>query len=238
MIRMRGVKKAFGSRAALVGLDLDVSPGARIALVGPNGSGKTTLIRCLLGALAFEGSITVAGHDVVGDHAAALTHVAYVPQRAPRLTVPVREVVRFWSKQRGLPADRLVAEAGRFGLDLDLLGPRTFDALSGGMQQKLLACMALATECNVMVFDEPTANLDPASRAMFFEALARRTPAPTVVLSSHRIEEISGLVDRVVGLAEGAVAFDGGLEAFLANPEQAAAAGIDIANLVPFRRNA
>ena len=134
--------------------------------------------------------------------------------------------------------ERLVAETTRFGLDLDGLGGRTFDALSGGMQQKLLAAMALATDCHVMVFDEPTANLDPAARTTFFEALAQRTPAPTVVLSSHRIEEIAGLVERVVGLVDGAVAFDGALDVFLSDPIRAAEAGIDTSNLLAFQRKA
>lgn len=235
MIRVRGVRKVFGPRTALAGVDLDIAAGERVALVGPNGSGKTTLIRCLLGALRFEGSISVHEHDVIGDHAAAMSHVAYVPQRAPALKVPVREVARFWSTMRGLPEVRLADEIARFGLELSAVAATSFDALSGGMQQKLLAAMALASPCGVMLFDEPTANLDPTARASFFAALAQRTPAPTVVLSSHRIEEMVGLVDRVVGLVEGRVAFDGGLDDFLSDPTRAAAAGLKGDNLIPLR---
>lgn len=238
MIRVSQVRKVFGRRVALDGLSLDIGEGTRVALVGPNGSGKTTLIRCLLGALAFVGRIEVGGHDVVAEHAAAMRHVAYVPQRAPALRVPVRELTRFWSQQRGVDVARLGEALSRFGLELGALSTLSFDALSGGMQQKLLAAMALASPCDVMVFDEPTANLDPAARRAFFDALAERSPAPTVVLSSHRIEEIVGLVDRVVGLVDGRVAFDGDLEAFLSDPTRAADAGVDLPTLLPFRRNA
>lgn len=237
MIETLDVRKSYDRRPVLRGVTLRLSAGERVALVGPNGSGKTTLLRAILGMISAEGSLRVAGKDPWRDHAAAQRNVAWVPQRAPALPVPVRELVSAWAELRGLPADRLAPVADAFGLSLSAVGKTLFSALSGGTQQKLLAAMALATDCPILLFDEPTANLDPAARQVFLDLLAARTPAPTVLLSSHRLEEVRHLVDRVVVLTEGTVTFDDRLDAFLADPTLAAAAGLDAsAGVIPFRR--
>lgn len=236
MIHVHGLTKSLGGRPILRGIDLDVKAGERVALVGPNGSGKTTLLRAVLGLLRVEGEIRVASHDPWRDHAAAQVHVAWVPQRAPVLPIPVVEMVNAWAEMRGLPSARLAACAAEFGLDLSTLAPLHFPALSGGMQQKLLAAMALATECPILLFDEPTANLDPHAREVFFDRLEARSPAPTVLLSSHRVEEVTHLVDRVVVLTDGLVRFDGRLDAFLADPVLAREAGM-VADVVPLWRS-
>lgn len=235
MIRIKGLTKSFDGRKILRGIDLEIAAGERVALVGPNGSGKTTLLRSMLGLLRAEGEIRVGGHDPWSEHAAAQVHVGWVPQRAPLLPLPVREMVRAWAEMRRLPVERLVVLASEFGLDLDTIGPLLFTSLSGGMQQKLLAATALATDCPILLFDEPTANLDPRAREMFFDKLGSRTPAPTVVLSSHRVEEVTHLVDRVVVLTDGLVRFDGRLAEFLADGQLTGEAGL-VADVVPLWR--
>ncbi len=227
MIQVDRLWKSYGKRPILHGVSFGVDPGERVALVGPNGSGKTTLLRCLLGLVQAEGTLRIGGRDPLRDHAEAQRLVAYVPQRAPAMPVPVGELVGFWSAQRSLPRESLLAATDALGLDVTRIWGQPFPSLSGGMQQKLLAAMALASECPVMLLDEPTANLDPQARATFFDALAARDPAPTLVLSSHRLEELRRLVDRVLVLREGRVAFDEGLDAFLATPELAVAAGLE-----------
>ena len=236
MIRVHGLTKRLDGRPILRGIDLHVRPGERVALVGPNGSGKTTLLRAILGLLRVEGQIRVSGHDPWSEHAAAQTHVAWVPQRSPALPMTVQELVDAWSGMRDLPPARLALCAAEFGLDLATLGPLRFPALSGGMQQKLLAATALATHCPILLFDEPTANLDPRARDVFFDLLSARSPRPTVLLSSHRVEEVTHLVDRVVVLSEGLIRFDGPLQTFLADPTLAQEAGL-VADVVPFRRS-
>ncbi len=226
-IEVRGARKAYDGRQVLRGVDLTVAPGERVALVGPNGSGKTTLMRAILGMVRADGWIRVGGADPWLDHAAALRDVAYVPQRAPALAAPIGELVTTWATVRAVPESTLRASGKDLGLDIDALAKVRFTALSGGMQQKLLAAMALASGASVLCFDEPTANLDPAARRVFLDALATRTPAPTILLSSHRIEELRELVDRVIVLADGEVAFDGRLDVFLADPELANAVGLD-----------
>lgn len=213
-ITVRGVEKRYDGRAVLRGVDLAIAPGERVALVGPNGSGKTTLMRAILGFVRCAGSVQVAGVDPWADHATAMARVAYVPQRSPALPAPVGELVAAWARMRAVPAAELGRLAADFGLDLDSVATVRFTALSGGMQQKLLAAMALASPASILLFDEPTANLDPAARDVFLARLGARLPAPTVVLSSHRLEELRDLVDRVIVLTDGAVCFDDRLEVF------------------------
>ncbi len=235
MIELDGVCKRYGSRAALDGVSLKIRPGERVALVGPNGSGKTTLMRATLGLVAASGRVRVGGHDPWTDHRASMVNVAYVPQRAPSLSAPVGELTRAWSQLREVPVASLRAEAMAFGLPVDDLDAVPFRSLSGGMQQKLLAAMALASTARILFFDEPTANLDPVARGVFLSRLATRDPEPTVVLSSHRLDELQALVDRVIVLADGRVKFDDKLEVFLDSPTLRTEAGL-AENTIPFRR--
>ncbi len=229
LIRVRGVSRLYGTRLVLRDVSLDIGPGERVALVGPNGSGKTTLMRVILGLLRASGEVRVAGVDPWADHAMALRHVAWVPQRSPALAAPVREICGAWAQMRGRPVEALEKVTAAFGLDVRAIADQPFTSLSGGMQQKLLVATALASTCPVLLMDEPTANLDPAARDVFFELLAARDPAPTLVLSSHRLEEVRALVDRVVVLAEGEVRFDDATDIFLTRPAATRLAGLHTA---------
>ncbi|MBM4131684.1 ATP-binding cassette domain-containing protein, partial [bacterium] len=88
-------------------------------------------------------------------------------------------------------------------------------ALSGGMKQKLLIALALAPESSLLILDEPTASLDAAARQVFYELVSERAGSATLLLCSHRLEEVRHLVDHVVGLEEGRLAFDGPLDVYL-----------------------
>jgi len=212
MITVAQVHKRFGPVVALDGVSLEIAAGERVAFVGANGSGKTTLLRALLGLVRFDGKITVAGSDVAREPEVALRSVAYIPQIAPPIEAPVGEVVRAHAALRGKPEDATWERAKRLGLDAAPSAKKRFRDLSGGMKQKLLAAMALATEAPILVCDEPTANLDGEARAAFFEQLAERPKSGVVVLCSHRIEEVRALVDRVVELSDGRVVRDAPLE--------------------------
>ena len=208
MIEVTGVRKSFGRVLALAGVSLRVEPGERVGFVGANGSGKTTLLRALLGLVRVEGRVTIGGRDVAREPHIALRSVAYIPQIAPPLDVPVGELVRAHAEMRGMSPEATHARAARLGLDLGKSRAKRFRDLSGGTKQKLLAAMALATEAPILVCDEPTANLDGDARAAFFEQLAERPSGGVVVLSSHRIEEVQKLVGRVVEMREGSIVSD------------------------------
>lgn len=205
MIEILCVSKSFGRVRALREVDLTIAPGERVAFVGSNGSGKTTLLRALLGLLRFSGQIKIHGLDVSRDPANALARVAYIPQVAPPIEASVHEVVLAHATLRGIERHAINSRAIRLGLDLDEHRRTRFRDLSGGMRQKLLASLALAANADVLVCDEPTANLDVSARAAFFEQVAERPHAGISIFCSHRLEEVEDFVDRVVELREGAL---------------------------------
>ena len=216
MIEVSHVSKSFGRVTALDDVSLRIDRGERVAFVGTNGSGKTTLLRAILGLLRVEGRVSIDGVDVAASPELALRSVAYIAQIAPPIEAPVGEVVRAHASLRRIAPDATAARARKLGLDLGAVRGVRFRDLSGGMKQKLLAAMALATEASVLVCDEPTANLDATARAAFFAEVDERPKDSIVVLCSHRIEEVRQLVDRVVELQDGRIARDAPLHELLA----------------------
>ncbi|MDJ0852952.1 MAG: ATP-binding cassette domain-containing protein [Myxococcota bacterium] len=223
MIEARGLVKRFGRHDVLQGIDLSIGSGDRVALVGPNGSGKTTLIRCLLGLYQHEGSIALDGISARAERRRALGRVGFVPQLPPGLRGRVRDYLTTLEAVTGVPRAAVEAVAGRLGLALAPLERRAFSALSGGMKQKLLIAAALARRPTLLIMDEPGANLDPRSRAVFFELLAESAAGTTMLLSSHRVDEIADLVNRMVELDHGRVVMDD-IVAAAAGPARAAEA--------------
>lgn len=212
MITVAQVTKRFGGVTALDGVSLSIESGEHVAFIGTNGSGKTTLLRALLGLVRVEGRVAIGGVDVAREPEIALRSVAYIPQIAPPIDAPVREVVRAHAALRGKTEEQIWSRARHLGLDPSTARTKRFTDLSGGMKQKLLAAMALASEAPVLVCDEPTANLDGEARAAFFEQLAERPRAGIVVLCSHRLEEVRQLVRRVVELRDGRLVRDATIE--------------------------
>lgn len=208
MISVKGVTKRFGRVLALDGVNVEFARGERVALIGTNGSGKTTLLRAMAGLLRFEGRIEISGHDVAQRPERALAGFAYMPQVAPPLDAPVRELVRAYGALRGCQADEVASYATRLGLDWAAIERTRTRDLSGGMKQKLLAALALATQSAVLVCDEPTANLDAHARDVFFDLVAQRPKDSTLIVCSHRVDEVRRFVDRVIEMKDGRVLRD------------------------------
>jgi len=208
-VELQNVVKHFGRLAALDDLSLTVESGRRVALIGPNGSGKSTLTRVLMGLLDCEGMIRLDGRDARRERTELARQISYVPQIAPQLGASVNEVLRSIGAIRRLSPDKVAVLARRLGLDIDQIGRKPFRALSGGMKQKLLIALALAPEASLLILDEPTASLDAAARQVFYELIGERAGRATLLLCSHRLEEVRHLVDHVIGLQAGRVAYDG-----------------------------
>src|SRR5581483_8103276 len=167
-IELAGVGKVFGEVIALRGLTLDLPSGAQVALVGPNGSGKSTLLRAIMGLLRCDGTIRLDRRDPLDARHILAPRIAYVPQIAPTLAAPVREVVRAIAGVREIDPSAFREVARELDLDLDAIDGRPFRGLSGGTRHKLLLAFALASPVSLLVLDEPTASLDADARERFF----------------------------------------------------------------------
>jgi ABC-2 type transport system ATP-binding protein len=209
MIRARGLTKRYGEQAVLDRLDLDVQTGERIALLGLNGAGKTTFVRCALGLVPFEGDLKVLGFDAAKEGREIRTRTGYVPQRVPWFEGRLEEVVAFFARLRGVAPTAVEKELQRLGLDYAAHREKPVRALSGGMLQKVLLSLALASDVQLLLLDEPTANLDAPARRDFLEALRQVDRNVTIVLASHRLGDVRAIADRIVVLHRGRIAFDG-----------------------------
>ena len=208
MIRFSNVTKDFRKTRVLDNISLEIGLSERIALIGSNGAGKTTLIRCLLGEYTFDGEVTIDGRDPRQERTAVLGTIGFVPQLPPPLKMPVAQLIDFSAALCGTDPARIHELAQRLGLDLAPILSRPFVKLSGGMKQKLLIAIALGRDAKVLVMDEPAANLDPEARKIFFELLAERQEDVTMLISSHRLNEVSALVNRVIEMDMGKVVLD------------------------------
>ena len=209
----RAIRKQFGRVEALRGLDFSIPSGGKVGLIGPNASGKSTLIRIILGLLRCDGELLLDGENKRRIEAA--DRIAYVPQIAPKFSASVAEVIRAITRVRQISPDAVLSAGKELGIDLTATGRQAFCNLSGGAKQKTLISLALASQASLYVLDEPTASLDTQSRRDLFHLLSERTQGATLVLCSHRLEEIRTLVDRVMVLDEGRLAYFGPTEDYL-----------------------
>ena len=197
---------ARGTLRALDGVSFDIEPGEFFGLLGPNGAGKTTLISVLAGLVrASSGRVTVHGHDVVSDYAAARKALGIVPQELvfdPFFSV--RETLRIQSGYFGVQhnddwIDELLAHLGL----ADKAGAN-MRQLSGGMKRRVLVAQALVHRPPVIVLDEPTAGVDVELRQTLWQFVARlNREGHTVLLTTHYLEEAEALCHRIAMLKQG-----------------------------------
>jgi ABC-2 type transport system ATP-binding protein len=222
MIHARGLSRSFRTRArtvqAVTGVDFDVEPGELVGFLGPNGAGKTTTLRMLTTLLRpTEGQATVAGHDLRTDPLGVRRSIGYVAQgggSAPDCRVG--EELEIQGQFYGLSAAAARARSAALAQRLDLAGleGRLVKTLSGGQRRRLDIAMGLVHEPRLVFFDEPTAALDPQSRANLWEHIrALRTEhGTTVFLTTHYLDEADALCDRVLVIDHGRIVATGSPE--------------------------
>jgi zinc transport system ATP-binding protein len=218
VIDLRNVSVAYDGRLALAGADLQVDAGEVVALLGANGSGKSTLVRALLGLVPLaSGSVALFGTPLARFR--DWPRLGYVPQRVSASSgVPatVREVVatgrlsRLGRLRRMRQADRDAVTSALETVDLLDRSRDSVGTLSGGQQQRVLIARALTSEPDLLVLDEPTAGVDAASQQALRDTLQRLVGrGTTLVVVTHELSQLPGLVRRAVTLAGGRVLHDG-----------------------------
>lgn len=208
LISIHKLSKFFKKQEVISDLSLDFMSGERVSLSGPNGAGKTTLIRCILGQYTFKGDLQVMGLNPHTNHQEIMQEVGFVPQIPPPLKMTVKEMLDFFSRLTKTPVESFLKICDDLGLQMEENYKKPFLKLSGGMKQKLLVAFALGRNPKILLMDEPSANLDPKAREVFFDYLDNYDKDTLMILCSHRINEIEGLVTRAVEMDLGKVILD------------------------------
>lgn len=214
MIEVEGLAKAFGDVRAVDGVAFSVPDGGITGLLGPNGAGKTTTLRILATLLEPDAGVArVDGHDIQGDALEVRRRIGVVPDAKglyPRLTS--RENIRYYGRLHGLEGNALEQSIERLIelLDMQDIGDRRTEGFSTGQRVKVAIARALVHDPPNVLLDEPTSGLDiMATRAMRKAIQRLRDDGKCVLLSTHIMQEVSALCDRVVVIAEGRVVADG-----------------------------
>jgi Cu-processing system ATP-binding protein len=204
MITFREFSKTFARRAAVSDLTLSIEPGEVMALLGPNGSGKTTSIKAAAGLITpTTGTVEIGRPPRPASDPDARRICAFLPQK---VTFPEqltgRDVLEFYCALRGQSADRV--EMALVAVSLGEASRRYAGTYSGGMTQRLGLAVALMSDAPLLLLDEPTAALDPDGLAAFHALVGhRRGLVQTTVFSSHQLDDVERLADRVAVLVEG-----------------------------------
>ena len=213
VIALRGVRKAYGAQRVLNDLGLSVGEGEVFGFLGRNGAGKSTAIRILMGITrADAGQVRVFGQSPVADVIEVRRRIGYVAQEQnmyPWMTprVLARFVRGFYPRWDAARWERLTS-------NFELPPKRRIGTFSGGMKAKLALSLALATRPDLLILDEPTAGMDPVARREFVDLVREHTrrEGATTFFSTHLVDEIEAVADRIGIVEGGRTVYEGRLE--------------------------
>src|SRR5262245_46132821 len=204
-IATKEIAKAYKNSKvyALRNINVCVESGKIFTLLGRNGAGKTTFVRiCATQLLPTSGSAEVLGHDVILEPGKIRNKISVVPQegRPLRALTPWDHVYN-WLRLRGMDKDesRIRSEQALYDFDLFKVKDTPAMNLSGGMKQKILVAMAMATDAEMLFLDEPTIGLDPVSRRQVWKSIKQKRDAgKTIILTTHYMDEAESLADELL----------------------------------------
>jgi ABC-2 type transport system ATP-binding protein len=214
VITTKGLRKSFGEVEAVRGVDLDVRAGEIFGFLGPNGAGKTTTLRMLATLLQPDaGEVSVAGADLRTSPGEVRRHVGYVAQGGGTWDdITAREELILQARMHGLgraEAQRRAA-AALAAFDLTEYADRRCRTYSGGQRRRVDVALGVIHSPKVLFLDEPTASLDPQSRAHMWDEVARlRAEGMTIFLTTHYLDEADALCDRIAIIDHGTVVAEG-----------------------------
>ncbi len=213
MIDVKGLVKNYGSIRAVDGVSFTVRQGDILGFLGPNGAGKSTTMKMLAGYLRPDaGTAVVNGHDVIRDSVAVRRSLGYLAESAPAYPeMTVAEFLAFIAEMRGFrrPAER-EARVSRVVELCHLQGvlAQTIETLSKGFKQRVGFAQALLHDPPVLVLDEPTDGLDPNQKHEVRNIIKQMSTAKAVILSTHILEEVDAICNRVIVISRGRVVVD------------------------------
>ncbi len=209
MIEVTNLTKKFGPHLSLDSVSCIFKDGDSIALMGANGAGKTTLIRSILGYYHPDGGeVLINGQNPIKERTNVLKDISFVPQLPPPIKLSIEELMHYISVSADVDKERIKHYANEMKLDINENMNKSFFKLSGGMKQKLLIAISLAKKSSIIIYDEPTANLDPKARDDFYRLLEQNEEQKTLLFVTHRLEEVKELVNRQIYMDMGKIVSD------------------------------
>lgn len=222
VIRIQNLKKNYGTKEVLKGIDLDIYPGQIIGYIGPNGAGKSTTVKILLGIIEdYEGTVEIFGKDLKSQGTDYKQRIGYVPEVSDLYDVlSGEEYLMFLARIYGVAEStaklRMQHMAKIVGIEAAL--PSRIATYSKGMRQKLMIISSLLHDPEIIFFDEPLSGLDANSAMVIKEVMAGLAKSgKTVFYSSHVMEVVEKISDRILILNDGHVVADGDFETLQAN---------------------
>jgi ABC-2 type transport system ATP-binding protein len=213
MIEADGLSKFYGDFAACRDVSFSIRQGEVAAFLGPNGAGKSTTMKLLTGYLApSEGEARIAGFNVATERIEAVKRLGYLPENGPLYPdMTPRSLLKFFGEARGMSRTQIDQ---RMDVVIDLCKLSTvvgkpIGKLSKGFRQRVGMAQVLLHEPDVLIMDEPTAGLDPNQIREVRDTIRRIGETKTILLSTHILQEVEAMCNRVIFINEGRVVFDG-----------------------------
>jgi ABC-2 type transport system ATP-binding protein len=218
MIEADGLSKFYGDFAACRDVTFAIRQGEVAAFLGPNGAGKSTTMKLLTGYLApSEGEARIAGYNVATERIEAAKRLGYLPENGPLYPdMTPRSLLRFFGSARGMTRQQ-IDQRMEVVIDLCKLSSvvgKPIGKLSKGFRQRVGMAQVLLHEPDVLIMDEPTAGLDPNQIREVRETIRRIGQTKTILLSTHILQEVEAMCNRVIFINEGQVVFDGSPDEF------------------------
>lgn len=213
MIEAKGLSKYYGPFVAIQDITFTIPEGQIVAFLGPNGAGKTTTMKILSGYLAAsEGRAFLAGLDVAAQRLQVAEKLGYLPENGPLYQdMTPLELLQFFAEARGMDLDKAKERIDAVVVQTSLQDvlEKPIDKLSRGYRQRVGLAQSLLHDPEVLIMDEPTMGLDPNQIREFRKNIRELGKSKTILLSTHILQEVEAVADRVLLVHNGQLVFDG-----------------------------
>ena len=212
MLKAVELSRHYGTVRAADNVSFEIEPGEIVGLLGHNGAGKTTVMKLLTGFIEpSSGEAWVNGVRVQDDPVAAQAQIGYLPESQPFYgEMSVADYLMFAATMRGIPYEERASSIKKVVVDTDLSERflDTIGTLSRGFQQRVSVAQAILHQPPVLILDEPTNGLDPTQTIQMRELIQRLAETSTVILSTHIMQEVDAICDRVLIMRDGELVVD------------------------------
>ena len=221
LISINGLTKFYGPKKAIEDVSFDVHHAEILGLLGPNGAGKSTTMQIICGVIAANnGSVNIAGHDIIDAPKKAKQNIGFLPEQLPLYgDLTIDEYLLYSAKLRGIKKqninDLIISCKKRCGLENT--GKRLIQNLSKGYKQRVGIAQAIIHMPSIIILDEPTSGLDPKQILEIRELMHELSKVHSIIISTHILSEVEAICDRVLIINEGNIVLDQYLKELLAD---------------------